>query len=349
MREFKRIAIINKDNGLGDFVMSMPTLKSIKQGIPDSEIIFIASKNFKDIKSLFWDGPVDYFIENDITGYIGALKLMWNLRKHKVDLLINMPGCKRGVIVKPFTPTLVPHPDYCKANLAARLSEYHLKEQKKYYVDQHLQYAEWLGVKPIVNFDFNIHPEAIQEAERIIKKNELEGKVIALLLETNHPYKDIPKGLLRDIADSLVYDFNAKVLAVGYNNGNVLQENKNIVYLGKDVSLPAKNQILRYSGVPILTIGGDTGLAHVVGSVNQDGSREGNYTLILFGPSNPETYRPYDPSGHYCLAITPRGVNHKRLLKDKSEFGMLEKRNIMYRFKVGQVLEGIEMQLNKIQ
>lgn len=102
-----------------------------------------------------------------------------------------------------------------------------------------------------------------------------------------------------------------------------------VVVFGKDASLPisgggivdlkGKTNLLtgaylqRYSGLFSIVIGIDTGMMHIAGSVNSnsDGSYEnvsGNKTISLFGPTNPNRYAPYDPTGRFNIVVQPDGI-----------------------------------------
>lgn len=85
----KKIALMNF-GGIGDEILFLPTIKSVKQTYPNSEITLIVEPRSKSIKDL--TSMINTIIECDIKSkfkILEVLKLILKLRKDKFDIIIS--------------------------------------------------------------------------------------------------------------------------------------------------------------------------------------------------------------------------------------------------------------------
>lgn len=85
-------------------------------------------------------------------------------------------------------------------------------------------------------------------------------------------------------------------------------------------SVAEATYLLRYGGVFDAVVGVDTGMMHLAGSITSsadggyDDVRRGNRTVSLFGPTDPNRFRPYDPTGRYNRVLrAPHAAAHERV------------------------------------
>lgn len=88
----KKIAMINF-GGLGDEILFLPAIKSVKKTYPDSEITLVTEPRSKAIKDL--TTLIDNIIECDIKSikkHLEILRLIVRLRRRKFDMIISSGG-----------------------------------------------------------------------------------------------------------------------------------------------------------------------------------------------------------------------------------------------------------------
>jgi ADP-heptose:LPS heptosyltransferase len=88
----KKIALINF-GGIGDEILFLPTIKSVKETYPDSEITLVTEPRSKSIKDL--TNLIDHILECDIKSpkrILEVLRLIVRLRRRKFDLIISSGG-----------------------------------------------------------------------------------------------------------------------------------------------------------------------------------------------------------------------------------------------------------------
>ena len=103
MKDFKNILLINF-GGIGDEILFLPTIKSIKQAYPESKITLVLEGRSKSIKNL--SNIIDETISVDIKGsskYVELLKFYFKALFGKYDLVVSSGANKLIPVLLYFT------------------------------------------------------------------------------------------------------------------------------------------------------------------------------------------------------------------------------------------------------
>jgi ADP-heptose:LPS heptosyltransferase len=170
------------------------------------------------------------------------------------------------------------------------------------------------------DYSFHLHlpSEAVDACESSIEKYSLrDGTTVVLNLGASRAAKRWPPERFRLLAEELIgkgfraivtgaasfpYDRNydsrvaADFFGPSFADGSDCVNLVNEQNLAPDLHLQRDTHLLRYSGVPRVVVGSDTGPMQIAGSVGTDAAVR---TISLFGPTNWQRYAPYDPSREY--------------------------------------------------
>jgi ADP-heptose:LPS heptosyltransferase len=186
-------------------------------------------------------------------------------------------------------------------------------------VDELLAYARRVtDAPPVYSFRLALPDAAVEACEAMIEKYRLrDGSVIALNVGASRATKRWPAARFRALAVALVArghrvaftgarEFSSdghydRAAAAEFADRNPV-DGETCVDLITEGNLPPALQLqrdthfFRYSGIPRVVVGNDTGPMHLAGSVGDDARRR---TVSIFGPTNWGRYAPYDPTRIY--------------------------------------------------
>jgi ADP-heptose:LPS heptosyltransferase len=259
---------------------------------------------------------------------IGGETNWWAVRRKlaelKVDAVVDLAGndqaglilaCRRG-------RRLRPHRSDCKGKCA--LYSPFAESMPRlpvglHRVDELLAFARCLGATdPVYSFRLQLPDRAIAESEKMISERDLRsGSVIALNIGASRDTKRWPAEHFATLARELVSNGH-RVVVMGarefksdghYDRHRIDQftreglfDGEKCINLVTDHALPPALQLqrdahfLRYSRVPAVVVGNDTGPMQIAGSAGDDAR---NKTVSLFGPTNWGRYAPYDPTRRF--------------------------------------------------
>jgi len=319
--DYQKVFILN-GIGIGDLMFALPFLHTLRKNLPFSEIILAASKRQIPIAEQLLGKVVDgiqmRYYDNRLidTAY-------WLLQNSKInpDLFIEFSGGYRYAITGRFSPAakvLHPPDEYAK-KLAQFFYEESVPKTKAHHrVDIYLSYIDNLGMQRNgTSFEFPVPASTEQQATKLMEMYDMYGfRFIALVPKSSEEWKNWPAQTLNETVDRLTRDMGQKVLILG-KDPNPNLHNKNVLDLGGKTNLLLDAYLARYSGLIDISIGVDTGMMHIVGSVssNPNGIYEGvsgNKTISLFGATDPLMYGPYDPTGRFNLVVHPNLDEVKR-------------------------------------
>jgi len=334
--QMKRLAIVYP-KAIGDFMFALPALHTIRQKWKDIHITLVTKRKQAPLAE-----PQKGILADEVL-IIGGETSWWDVRRKldalKVDTVVDMAGndhaglimsCRHGRRVRP-------HRSDCKG-MCAVYSPFAEAMPKlpvgQHRVDELLTFAQHLGATdPIYSFRLKLPDRAIEASERMIAGQDLRsGSVIALNLGASRDSKRWPAEHFRTLTQALIANGHRVVLMgahafkpdAHYDRRILEQFSRDGLVDGEtcidlvtdstltpDVHLQRDTHFLRYSNVPRLVVGNDTGPLQIAGSVGEDAQ---NKTLSLFGPTNWGRYAPYDPSRHF--PDTPEGTWNRVLCAD---------------------------------
>jgi len=181
-------------------------------------------------------------------------------------------------------------------------------------VSRYLQVLPHLGFPhPAVCFDFPRDLRVLESVRaRLVRHGMVGPGLVGLLPQSESLAKSWPAETLQRTVDVLTHDLNLRVVVIGGPPRVSLAPSPDVLDLRGQTTLSEATHLLRYSGVFDTIIGVDTGLMQLAGSLNSDARGEytglvsGNRTISLFGATDPERDRPYDPTGRgFNLVVQP--------------------------------------------
>ena len=342
--------VVRGTNWVGDAVMTIPALRQLRRLFPDAHIT-LATRAWAE--GLFADSDfLDDLQVHEGSGLRSVVQQVRQWRKRNFDLAILLPNSLETALVASLArvPLRIGYATDGRQALLTHplaLPEWRESKHEVFYYLKIVAELEWL-VKQEQSF-LNTQPDGsleVSEARKSTARDFLrargvrEGNLLVALCpgSINSRAKRWPAERYAALADRLIDELGAQVLLVGSNaEAGVSQE----------VSGQMRNQPLTLTGqtdlaelvatlsLVDLLVTNDTGPAHIASAL-------GRPTLVIFGPTNPLTTRPFSPLGeivrkppdcapcmlrdcpidHRCMtAITPADVfeRARTLLIDKPE------------------------------
>lgn len=298
----KRV-VVRGTNWVGDAVMTIPALRKLRRVLPKAHITLATSSWAQELFSEA-DYLDDLLIQNN-RGFWSVFKNSAQWRERKIDLAVIFPNS--------FASALVP----ALARVPLRIG--YASDRRKPLLTHALPLPEWRGSKHEIFYYLNIVSElqrllgdelVAQEPDISIQISEASHKAGRDLLRTagcneNQPVVALCPGSINSrakrwpaeryakLADHLIDRLHAQVVLMG---------SKEEADVSLEVTRQMRNQPIVLTGetnlgqaVAVLSnidllITNDTGPAHIASSL-------GRPTLVIFGPTNPLTTRPYSSSG----------------------------------------------------
>jgi heptosyltransferase-2 len=342
--------VVRGTNWVGDAVMTIPALRQLRRLFPDAHITLATRAS---AEGLFTDSDfLDDLQVHEGSGLRSVVQQVRQWRKGNFDLAILLPNSLQTALVASLArvPLRIGYATDGRQALLTHplpLPEWRESKHEVFYYLKIVAELEWL-VKQEQSF-LNTQPDGsleVSDARKSTARDVLrargvrEGNLLVALCPAsiNSRAKRWPAERYAALADRLIDELGAQVLLVGSNAE---------AGVSLEVSGQMRNQPLTLTGqtdlaelvatlsLVDLLVTNDTGPAHIASAL-------GRPTLVIFGPTNPLTTRPFSPLGeivrkppdcapcmlrdcpidHRCMtAITPADVfeRARSLLIDKPE------------------------------
>jgi len=295
--------LVRGTNWIGDAVMQIPALRELRRVFPDAQLTLHtrawAQGIFEDAN--FIDEILTF--ETSKSKFRDVFTQAKILREKKFDLAVLFPNSFESALTVKL------------ANIKTRIG--YGKDARGFLLTDVLPIPEWknqkhevfyylnliaevekkfIGTETVLldepQFELAVRDERKTQARKILAKNgvDLSKKIIALGVgSTNSRAKRWQAESYAKLNDKLQFELEANVILVGAS-GELdvsdevfrMSEKKPIILTGK-TNLAEAVAIL---GEIDLLVSNDMGLAHIASAV-------GTKTLVIFGPTNPNTTRPW--------------------------------------------------------
>jgi heptosyltransferase-2 len=348
-RPIERI-VVRGTNWVGDAVMTIPALRQLRRLFPEAHIT-LATRAWAE--GLFADSDfLDDLQVHEGSGLRSVVHQVRQWRKRNFDLAIILPNSLETALVASLArvPLRIGYATDGRQALLTHplaLPDWRESKHEVFYYLKIVAELEWL-VKQEQSF-LATQPDGsleVSEARKSTARDFLrargvgEGNLLVALCpgSINSRAKRWPAERYAALADKFIDELGAQVLLVGSNAEAAVS---------LEVSKQMRNQPLTLTGqtdlaelvatlsLVDLLVTNDTGPAHIASAL-------GRPTLVIFGPTNPLTTRPFSPLGeivrkppdcapcmlrdcpidHRCMtAITPADVfeRARKLLTEKPE------------------------------
>jgi heptosyltransferase-2 len=348
-RPIERI-VVRGTNWVGDAVMTIPALRQLRRLFPNAHIT-LATRAWAE--GLFADSDfLDDLQVHEGSGLRSVVQQVRQWRKRNFDLAILLPNSLETALVASLArvPLRIGYATDGRQALLTHplaLPEWRESKHEVFYYLKIVAELEWL-VKQEQSF-LNTQPDGsleVGEARKSAARDFLrahgvrEGSLLVALCpgSINSRAKRWPAERYAALADRLIDELGAQVLLVGSNAEAGVSQEVSGQMRNPPLTLTGQTdlaELVATLSLVDLLVTNDTGPAHIASAL-------GRPTLVIFGPTNPLTTRPFSPLGeivrkppdcapcmlrdcpidHRCMtAITPADVfeRARALLIDKPE------------------------------
>jgi len=304
----KNILVIRNDH-IGDLILSTPVFRGLKKSFPNAKITVICSKVNKPI--IEHNKNVDELIifehgKQFLKNFHKYPKILWNLRRKKFDIGIDLRGDFLNVFFLMFM-----------AGVKKRIGSYRSKSSKFFlnkglkkdfethetdYVLKLINNCLGLKIKNNVPEIATISSDK-KEAEIFIKKNKLK-KFICIVPETPHPGKQWPLGKFDKIIKFLNKNYSKHKILMFGTDKEKLNWLKNKNPQTKIIIKPNLRFIYHLFQKSSLVISLDVGPMHIawVGKSKLLG------IILKFSEDSLENIKPLGKNSRY---LVERNINKK--------------------------------------
>jgi heptosyltransferase-2 len=295
--------VVRGTNWVGDAVMTIPALRQLRQLFPNAHIT-LATRAWA--QGLFADGDfVDAIMVHEGTGLRSVVKQVKQWRQGNFDLAILFPNSLETALVASLArvPIRVGYAKDGRQSLLTHpleLPEWRASKHEVFYYLKIVAELEWLvkGEQSFLNTEPNTalqvnesHKAAAADflAARGVKRG---SKLVALCPGSiNSRAKRWPAERYAILADRLIDELGAEVLLIGSAAEAEVSAAVRSRMMNQPVMLAGEtklDQLVAILSLVDLLITNDTGPAHIAAAL-------GRPTLVIFGPTNPLTTRPFSP------------------------------------------------------
>jgi heptosyltransferase-2 len=341
--------IVRGTNWVGDAVMTIPALRQLRRLFPEAHIT-LATRAWAE--GLFADA--DYLDElqvHESAGLRSVVSQVRQWRRGNFDLAILLPNSLETALVASLArvPLRIGYATDGRQKLLTHplaLPEWRGTKHEVFYYLKIVAELEWLTNQE--QSFLETQPDGslpVSDARKSVARNFLRsrgidetGRLVALCPGSiNSRAKRWPAERYAALADRMIDELGAEVVLVGSNAEAEVSLEVSRRMRNEPVTLTGQTNLAELVAVLSLVdllVTNDTGPAHLASALERP-------TLVIFGPTNPLTTRPFSPFGeivreppdcapcmlrdcpidHRCMtAITPAAVfeRARELLFSKS-------------------------------
>ncbi len=296
--------LVRGTNWIGDAVMQIPALRELRRVLSTAKISLLTRDWARGIyeDADFIDEILTF--EKSDSKFKDVLAQAKVLREKQFDLAVLLPNSFETALVAKLAriPKRIGYAKEARNFLltdAVPIPAWKNERHEAFYylnliaeVERAINRTQTVSTEN-PNFDLQISDERKNEAREILAANgaDLSKRIVALGVgSTNSRAKRWQTESYAELNDKLQVELNAEVVLVGAKNEldvstKVFEKSqkKPIVLTGK-TDLAEASAIL---SVAALLVSNDMGLAHIAAAA-------GTKTLVVFGPTNPETTKPWN-------------------------------------------------------
>jgi len=286
--------LIRGTNWIGDAIMTLPAVNSIRVTYPRAHIAMLVKPWVADIHKLFSDMDEIIIYENKFDNAVGVFQLAQKLRQKKFDLAILLQNAIEAAIIALAAriPLRAGYDSDARGLLLTNRVKRTEEIKKVHQIDYYLEMVKALGcinVSREMHMEMKIKPA---NAKNVLCKliPEEAGKTIIGIAPgaTYGPAKKWFPERFAEVADKLAEKFSAQVIIMGgKSDGETAKEvlklaNARLINLAGKTTLQEAIYIISQCRI---FISNDSGLMHIAGALNVP-------TVAIFGSTNPVTTAP---------------------------------------------------------
>ena len=295
--------VVRGTNWVGDAVMTVPALRELRRLLPLAHIT-LATRPWA--KELFADVDfLDDLLIYDRRGPWSAVKQTAEWRRGNFDLAVLFPNAFEAALIPAIArvPFRIGYATDGRSRLLTNplpVPEWRSSKHEVFYylhIVAELERA-FVGSEQVAGAspDASLHISEPRQSEALdlLRSHGLrEGRAVVALCpgSINSRAKRWPAERYAALADSLIDELNAEVLLIGSPEELDVSNEVSRRMRSKPIMLTGKTTLAQVAAVLSLVdllVTNDTGPAHIASGL-------GRPTLVIFGPTNPFTTRPFSP------------------------------------------------------
>lgn len=285
--------LIRGTNWVGDAVMTLPAVASVRTAYPRAHISILAKPLVSDVYKLFSSADEIIIYRKELDTAPGVIRLARILRKKKFDAAILLQNAIEAAIIA-FVAGVKIRAGY-NSDGRGLLLTHSIKRTEKikkaHHVAYYLEMVNALGCPPVsqeMYLQAKINRVTAQSVLRTFIP--LEEKPVAVIAPgaIYGPAKRWFSERFATVADNLKKDFDCRVILLGGGDDWGIaqqvreQASTDLINLAGKTTLREAIYLISQS---LLFIGNDSGLMHIAGALNIP-------TVAVFGSTNPVTTSP---------------------------------------------------------
>jgi heptosyltransferase-1 len=305
----KRILFVRLSS-LGDLILTLPTLKAIKDRYPRAHIAWLVQEAFQEVLSgnPYLDEiiPVDLLSVTDkyatpLKCLQGGTRFFHNLgrafrifRERRFDVVLEFQALfKSGVFA--FLNRGAERYGFKNARELSHLFLTHplfVRDKSRHAVENYLQFARYFGCSPeTVEFPLSIPPEDMHYIEGILRGEGIKPGDLTVFVSATARWRSKfwEQGAFARLGDELVRRYGAKLVFSGlpseaeYLQGIKAMMHEDALIMAGRTTIKQFFALIQHSH---LYVGVDSGAMHAAAAF-------GIPVVALFGPSDPRWIGPY--------------------------------------------------------
>ena len=297
--------VVRGTNWVGDAVMTVPALRQLRRLFPKAHIT-LATRSWA--QGLFADADfLDDLLVHESSGLRSVMQQVKQWRKREFDLAVLFPNSLETALVASLArvPFRVGYATEGRQKLLTHpfgLPEWRHSKHEVFYYLKLIAELEWLlnqeqtflDTQPDASLEVSAARQSAARAMLHAYGVETSGRLVALCPGSiNSRAKRWPAERYAALADKLIDELEAQVLLVGSAAESEVSESVSAQMRRQAINLTGKTdlaELVSVLSVVDLLVTNDTGPAHIAAAL-------GRPTLVIFGPTNPLTTRPFSPYG----------------------------------------------------
>ena len=306
-RDIERI-VVRGTNWVGDAVMTVPALRELRRLFPEAHIT-LATRSWA--RGLFAGAEfIDALQVHEGSGLRSVVQQVREWRKQSFDLAVLLPNSLETALVASLArvPLRIGYATDGRQALLSHpleLPEWRSSKHEVYYYLKIVAELEWL-IKHEQTF-LNTQPDGsldISSGRKAAARDFLrthgvgdvsDGRPLVALCpgSINSRAKRWPTERYAALGDRLIDDLQAEVILIGSTAEAEVSREVSRQMRNRPVVLTGQTDLAELVAILSkvdLLVTNDTGPAHIASAL-------GRPTLVIFGPTNPLTTRPFSPLG----------------------------------------------------
>ncbi|HKV36304.1 MAG TPA: lipopolysaccharide heptosyltransferase II [Pyrinomonadaceae bacterium] len=299
--EIKRV-VVRGTNWVGDSVMTVPALRALRRVLPEAEITLVVRPSAKGI---FEDVDfIDQLLIYDRRNALSIIPMVREWRKRQFDLAVLFQNAFEAALI-PFLASVPIRLGYATESRQALLTHplalpdwRSTRHEVFYYLYlitalEQMLFGKSEICESVPDTSLQVSDARKSEATNLLRAYGVrEGEPVVALVpgSINSRAKRWPAESYAALADRLI-DSQRQVLLIGSPDEADVTRDVTSRMQQQPVVLTGKtslDQITAILSLVDLVVTNDTGPAHIAAAL-------GRPTLVIFGPTNPLTTRPFAP------------------------------------------------------